>query len=199
MDFYNAISILFGTLEEFCTARTCPVMSAGPKVRPPFGQRVQRFISNQGIHALRCCHSSSCRQFPGTQAPVAHKIASCTCCCQTSEQATMPAVQYEYLWADGMKIKKPTRMSAPEYINSLFDWIESQVGGLLLLVVAPVAASCLMLLTDCFVRVALYICRCLVACHGSTNQLRLSQAALSLLSESICCTHIVQSVLLMVP
>lgn len=40
----------------------------------------------------------------------------------------MPAVQYEYLWADGMKIKRPTRMSAPEYINSLFDWIESQVG-----------------------------------------------------------------------
>ena len=37
VDFYNAISILFGTLEEFCTARTCPVMSAGPKVRRVFG------------------------------------------------------------------------------------------------------------------------------------------------------------------
>ena len=33
VDFYNAISVLFGTLEEFCTVKTCPVMSAGPKVR----------------------------------------------------------------------------------------------------------------------------------------------------------------------
>ncbi len=33
VDFYNAISVLFGTLEEFCTAKTCPVMSAGPKVQ----------------------------------------------------------------------------------------------------------------------------------------------------------------------
>ena len=32
VDFYNAISVLFGTLEEFCTVKTCPVMSAGPKV-----------------------------------------------------------------------------------------------------------------------------------------------------------------------
>lgn len=65
VDFYNAISVLFGTLEEFCTASSCPVMSAGPK--------------------------------------------------------------YEYLWADGVKVKKPTRLSAPEYINNLFDWIESQM------------------------------------------------------------------------
>ena len=32
VDFYNAISVLFGTLEEFCTRTSCPVMSAGPKV-----------------------------------------------------------------------------------------------------------------------------------------------------------------------
>ncbi len=32
VDFYNAISVLFGTLEEFCTVKTCPVMSAGRKV-----------------------------------------------------------------------------------------------------------------------------------------------------------------------
>lgn len=32
VDFYNAISVLFGALEEFCTERTCPVMKAGRKV-----------------------------------------------------------------------------------------------------------------------------------------------------------------------
>lgn len=36
-------------------------------------------------------------------------------------------VQYEYLWADGVKYKKPVRLSAPEYVDKLFDWIEDQV------------------------------------------------------------------------
>lgn len=31
VDFFNAISILYGTLSEFCTAESCPVMCAGPK------------------------------------------------------------------------------------------------------------------------------------------------------------------------
>jgi len=34
------------------------------------------------------------------------------------------------VWADGVKIKKPVRLSAPEYIDKLFDWIESQVHAL---------------------------------------------------------------------
>lgn len=37
-------------------------------------------------------------------------------------------LQYEYLWADGVKYKKPVRLSAPEYVDKLFDWIEDQVG-----------------------------------------------------------------------
>lgn len=35
VDFYNAISVLYGTLAEFCTERNCEVMSAGSKVRTP--------------------------------------------------------------------------------------------------------------------------------------------------------------------
>ncbi|KAL6049754.1 Mitotic exit network component [Balamuthia mandrillaris] len=31
VDFYNQISMLYGALEESCTATSCPVMSAGPK------------------------------------------------------------------------------------------------------------------------------------------------------------------------
>lgn len=31
VDFYNAISVLFGTLEEFCTVHSCSLMTAGPK------------------------------------------------------------------------------------------------------------------------------------------------------------------------
>ena len=32
VDFYNALGILYGTLEENCTTTSCPIMSASPKV-----------------------------------------------------------------------------------------------------------------------------------------------------------------------
>lgn len=56
VDFYNAISVLFGTLEEFCTASSCPVMSAGPKVIP---------CSLSLAHNFSCpCTSICCAQTP---------------------------------------------------------------------------------------------------------------------------------------
>ena len=33
VDFYNALGILYGTLEENCTSVSCPIMSASPKVQ----------------------------------------------------------------------------------------------------------------------------------------------------------------------
>lgn len=36
-------------------------------------------------------------------------------------------LQYEYLWADGVRVKKPIQCSAPDYINRLFDWIEEML------------------------------------------------------------------------
>lgn len=32
VDFYNAVSVLYSTLAEFCSERSCEVMSAGAKV-----------------------------------------------------------------------------------------------------------------------------------------------------------------------
>jgi MOB kinase activator 1 len=31
IEFYNEINMLYGMLMEFCTAESCPIMSAGPK------------------------------------------------------------------------------------------------------------------------------------------------------------------------
>ena len=31
IEFYNEINVLYGILMEFCTAESCPTMSAGPK------------------------------------------------------------------------------------------------------------------------------------------------------------------------
>ena len=65
VDFYNAISMLYATLAEYCTEGSCPTMCAGPK--------------------------------------------------------------YEYRWADGVKVKKPIACSAPQYVDYLLTWVESQV------------------------------------------------------------------------
>jgi hypothetical protein len=35
--------------------------------------------------------------------------------------------RYEYHWGDGVKIKKPIRVSAPEYVDYLMTWIQSQL------------------------------------------------------------------------
>ena len=36
IDFFNQVNLLYGSVAEFCTAQTCPVMSAGPKYVPLF-------------------------------------------------------------------------------------------------------------------------------------------------------------------
>jgi len=65
VDFFNEISLLYGTISEYCTPQSCAVMSAGP--------------------------------------------------------------QYEYLWADKVKVKKPIKVSAPEYVDLLMTWVETQL------------------------------------------------------------------------
>ncbi|ERE88017.1 mps one binder kinase activator-like 1A-like protein [Cricetulus griseus] len=35
VDFFNQINMLYGTITDFCTEESCPVMSAGPKCSIP--------------------------------------------------------------------------------------------------------------------------------------------------------------------
>merc|ERR1712232_215926 len=63
VDFFNQISLLYGSVIDWCTDESCPIMSAGSK--------------------------------------------------------------YEYLWADGVKVKTPTALSAPQYVSALMDWIQA--------------------------------------------------------------------------
>ncbi|CAL9231010.1 unnamed protein product [Arabidopsis halleri] len=64
VDFCKQISLLYATLEEFCTPTTCPVMNAG---------------------------------------------------------------RYEYRWSDGITVLEPKMVSAPEYVECLMNWIETQI------------------------------------------------------------------------
>jgi MOB kinase activator 1 len=64
VDFFNEINLLYGTVSEFCTEQSCPVMAAG---------------------------------------------------------------DVTYRWADGVKVKNPIECSAPQYVDYLMQWVESQL------------------------------------------------------------------------
>lgn len=32
---------------------------------------------------------------------------------------------YEYLWEDGTKYKRPTKLPAPEYVDALMNWAQN--------------------------------------------------------------------------
>jgi hypothetical protein len=53
VDFYNAVSILYGTLAEFCTEKSCEVMSASAKVDAA-GSCTCKHASKQAA-LLDCC------------------------------------------------------------------------------------------------------------------------------------------------
>ena len=40
---------------------------------------------------------------------------------------TLIACRYEYLWADGTEVKKPIKLSAPEYVDYLMTWVQKQL------------------------------------------------------------------------
>jgi hypothetical protein len=33
--------------------------------------------------------------------------------------------RYEYLWEDGVKFKRPTKLPAPEYVDALMNWAQN--------------------------------------------------------------------------
>ena len=35
--------------------------------------------------------------------------------------------KYEYFWADGVKVKKPIKCSAPQYVDYLMTWVQGQL------------------------------------------------------------------------
>lgn len=74
VDFYNAISILYATLDEFCTERTCEVMCAGPKV----------------CSAPACMHASPWRPWMDTSAR-GRRLLARACCRLRGCQCTQPS------------------------------------------------------------------------------------------------------------
>jgi MOB kinase activator 1 len=48
--------------------------------------------------------------------------------CTPAECPVMNAgPKYEYLWSDGQQYKKPTKVSAPVYVDLLMNWVQMQL------------------------------------------------------------------------
>ncbi|XP_056659333.1 MOB kinase activator 1B isoform X1 [Monodelphis domestica] len=106
VDFFNQINMLYGTITDFCTEESCPVMSAGPK-----NNKVEEFQENwNNLQDLMQSERSSTRRT-----------------LYTETDTLWYNQRYEYHWADGTNIKKPIKCSAPKYIDYLMTWVQDQL------------------------------------------------------------------------
>jgi len=48
-------------------------------------------------------------------------------CTKTSCPVMCAGPAFEYLWADGVKVTTPVKLSAPDYVDNLMSWVESQL------------------------------------------------------------------------
>lgn len=53
----------------------------------------------------------------------------CDYCTPESCPTMSGGPRFEYLWADGVKFKKPTPLPAPKYVCLLMDWVETQINN----------------------------------------------------------------------
>lgn len=87
--------MLYGTVTEFCTPQEVSVIFSLLYTAD--------FLSVSGYVCW-----SSVRTFDIIHFQFAHVIA-----------------RFEYLWEDGVKYKRPTKLSAPEYVDTLMNWAQA--------------------------------------------------------------------------
>lgn len=44
--------------------------------------------------------------------------------CHITGKLTHTLCRYEYLWEDGSKYRRPTKLPAPEYVDALMNWAQ---------------------------------------------------------------------------
>jgi MOB kinase activator 1 len=81
-------------------------------VKLPEGEEMNEWIAVNTVHFYNAANMiyGTCAEF-----------------CTEKECPTMCAGRNEYLWKDGVNYKKPTRVSAPVYIDLLLNWVSDQI------------------------------------------------------------------------
>lgn len=99
--------MLYGTVTEFCTVQ---------EVRhfpPPLISHLSLLPS---YFNFLLCSAQSCPQVLG-KSPRASNVVC-------SYHGLFTGCRYEYLWEDGVRYKKPTKLPAPEYVDALMNWAQ---------------------------------------------------------------------------
>ena len=104
--FFNAASLIWATCSQFCTPESCPLMTAG---RAEYLWKVR---------ALAFATSTSCPtpSSPPLSRALVHLL--CRYCCRVCCDVRVK---------DDAQYKKPTRLSAPEYIELLLTWVDAAI------------------------------------------------------------------------
>ena len=103
VDFFNHLNMLYGTITEFCTPQE--VRSRSMPANPRFASlNLPRALTVPG---------DVCRP----KVIVRERMHW--------RHSDRDIIRYEYLWEDGVKYKRPTKLSAPEYVDALMNWAQS--------------------------------------------------------------------------
>jgi len=102
VDFFNHLNMLYGTVTEFCTNQE--VSTSSFSIFLP----ARRFIvPSRSVPSCLPAHGAFLP--PGDRACL--NPSACT--------------RYEYLWEDGVKYRRPTKLPAPEYVDALMNWAQA--------------------------------------------------------------------------
>lgn len=116
--------MLYGTITEFCTPSTVCSRPRSPHAvaLPPARSRTSRHLDLTPlpcalVGVLLCGRSArSCQ--PAQSKPPLSTVRS------GDADAALFHVRFEFLFEDGSRFKKPTALSAPEYVDALMTWIQ---------------------------------------------------------------------------
>lgn len=111
VDFFNHLNMLYGTVTEFCTV-----------------QEVRHLLFHFHLpsHPLYLpsltfcvCSAQSCPQVLGMSTILRTYERR-----YAYDHGLFTGCRYEYLWEDGVRYKKPTKLPAPEYVDALMNWAQ---------------------------------------------------------------------------
>jgi MOB kinase activator 1 len=101
VDFFNHLNILYGTITEFCI----PQEVRCPNDRP---NEIVKFTACACLVSNHVCGAT-----------VSTALRTRLLHLRTSDHS-----RYEYMWEDGVRYKRPTKLPAPEYVDALMNWAQ---------------------------------------------------------------------------
>ncbi|KAL7273345.1 Maintenance of ploidy protein mob2 [Rhizina undulata] len=130
-EFFDMLNKFYGVVQEFCTPRNCPSMSAGPGYDNFYFEQCcprekaknhQAYCKKKSSKtALKYPHAYECLLFPYyNQHTLQYRFLLAD-----SDFYHEPMRSLDYSWLDANK--KPLRLPAPTYIEYVLQWISNRI------------------------------------------------------------------------